>query len=182
MVKGEKTYETQVQLVADPRSEHPADDRRFERETALKLYQLLGRLTYVVDATIELRDQARQRAAKLPAGDPLRKRVEALADSLEALRQTLVAYKESGGYTGEIRLREKMLELYGSVNGYEGRPTQTQLDEMGSLGHQLDEAATKLDAAATKEVPALSPLLEKKKLEPLKPLTQEEWKEKQQKT
>ncbi len=182
MIKGDKTYETQVQLVPDPRSPHSAEDRRLERETALKVYQLLGRLTYVVDATIDLRDQARQRAAQLPAADSLRKRVEALADSLESLRQTLVAYKETGGYTGEIRLREKMIELYGNVNGYEGRPTQTQLEEMSGLEHQLDHAAAQLDSGATKEVPALNPLLEKKKLGPLKPLSEEEWKKKDQKT
>jgi len=167
-----------VQLVADPRSTHSADERRLQRETALKLYQMLDSLTFVVDATVALRDQARQRPAALPASDTLRKRLETLADSLESLRRTLVAYKESGAFTGEIRLREKMLELYGAVNGYEGRPTQTQLDEMVVLQNQLARARTQLDSFVSQDVPPLNALLAQKKLEPLKPLTEEEWRKK----
>ncbi len=61
-------------------------------------------------------------------------------------------------------------------------PAATQLDEIAVLGHEVDRAATQVDSAATKDVPTLNPSLEKKKLEPLKPLTQEEWQKKEQKS
>ena len=81
--------------------------------------------------------------------------------------------------TGEIQLREKALALYGSVNGYEGAPTRTQLERVAVLDRDLQRVAADLDAAASKEVPALNAQLEKKNLDPLKPLTEDEWQKKQ---
>ena len=36
--------------------------------------------------------------------------------------------REGGFLAGEEQLREDLAGLYGSVNGYEGRPTQSQID------------------------------------------------------
>jgi hypothetical protein len=77
-------------------------------------------------------------------------------------------------------LREKVLSLYGAVNGYFGRPTETQRQQVGVLGKKLDDAAAQLDALVAKELPAINPALEKKKIELLAPLTQDEWKKKQE--
>ncbi|MGH9704571.1 MAG: VPS10 domain-containing protein [Candidatus Acidiferrales bacterium] len=178
MVKGDQTYTTHVELVADPKSTHTAEERRLERETALRIYGMLGRLYYLAEAAHQLEGQAVDRAGKLPANDPLRKRVQALADSLVAVRVSLAANKE-GAMTGEVQLREKALALYGSVNGYEGAPTRTQLDRVAVLDRDLQKVAADLDAAASKEVPALNALLEKRKLSPLKPLSEDEWQNKQ---
>jgi hypothetical protein len=115
-----------------------------------------------------VRDQARARAAKLPKGDALRRRLESLADEMENQRKALVATKQAeGGISGEEKLREELGTLYGNVNGYEGRPTQSQLDRMGVLGAELEAAGKKLDARADREIAALDPLLRKAKLEPL---------------
>jgi len=180
MLKGDKTYTTEVQLAADPRSPHTAEERKLEREAAMKLYGMLERLAYLGDAVSELQTQAADRAGKLGAGDPLHKRVQALADSLDTLHKSMVATKE-GALTGEIKLREKMLDLYGSVNGYEGAPTKSQLDLMGILDREMEHDASQLDAAVSKDVTAVNPQLEKKKLEALKPLAKEEWQKRQPK-
>ena len=57
---------------------------------------------------------------------------------IETFRATLVSVKEGGGITGERKLREYIGELYGGVNGYEGKPTQQQLDRMSMLNSQLE--------------------------------------------
>jgi hypothetical protein len=179
MIKGDQTYTTQVELVADPRSPHSAEDRKLERATALKIYVMVDRLAYLTDAVSDLRAQAAARAQKLSEKDPLRKRLQALADSLEDLRKTMVTTRE-GPLTGEVQLREKILELYGAVNGYEGKPTQSQLEQAGILNRALDGDAAKFDGAKTKDVPALNATLQQKKLEPLKPLSYEDWQKKDQ--
>jgi hypothetical protein len=133
-----------------------------------KLYAMLERLTATVDQMIAVRDQAKTRASKLAKGEALRKRLDALADEMEKQRAALVATKQAeGGISGEEKLREELGSLYGNVNGYEGRPTQSQLDRMAVLGADLEAAGKKLDAHVDKELTAIAPLLQEAKLEPL---------------
>src|SRR4029077_9481113 len=49
LVDGDQTYASQVQLVPDPRSQHSDADRDAQQKTALALYGMLSRLTYVAD-------------------------------------------------------------------------------------------------------------------------------------
>ena len=93
------------------------------------------------------------------------------------LKGSILAIKEGGAITGERKLREKLGELYGSVNGTPARPTQSQLDYMGTLGKQLDDAAARLQAKAA-EATAVTPALAKAKLDPIKPMAEDDWKAK----
>jgi hypothetical protein len=168
LIKGKDSYSSTLTLVTDPRSKATAEDRKLQRETLGKLYGMLERLTATVDQMIAVRDQAKARAAKLAKGDALGKRLEALAAEMEKQRTALVATKQAeGGISGEEKLREELGSLYGNVNGYEGRPTQSQLDRMGVLDAELESAARKFDTHADKELAALSPLLQRAKLEPV---------------
>jgi hypothetical protein len=175
LTQGDKTYTSQVEIVPDPRSTHTAEERAAQHETALQLYGMLGRLTYVADSVKGLEDGARDRAAKLPAGDKLRKQLESLAATLGTFRATLVATSEGGWLSGEEQLREKMAKVYGGVNGYDGRPTQSQIDQVKVLGAELEKAEAKLASLQSGDVAAANRELEKRKLEPLKTKSREEW-------
>jgi hypothetical protein len=175
LVDGDKTYTSQVELVPDPRSTHSAEDRAVQHETALALYAMLGRLTYVADTVKSLEDGAQDRAKKLPAGDRLRRQLETLAGSLETFRATLVATGPGGWLSGEEQLREKMAKVYGGVNGYDGRPTQSQIAQVKVLGDQLTQSEAKLASVQSGEVAAVNRELEKRKLEPIKAKSREDW-------
>ncbi len=175
MIKGKDTTTTKLKLVPDPRSSSTPEDRAAQQETVWKLYVLMERLTFTVESITDARDQARARSEKLPRGDGLRKRLEALADVMEKQRASLVASKESEGISGEEKLREEIGLLYGSVNGYDGRPTGSQILRMGVLSKQLDAAHAAFEAAFTKEATALKPLLAAKKQEPIEKLSHEAW-------
>jgi len=180
LTKGGQVLDSQVQLVADPRSTHTADDRNLQYDTVMKLHAMMERLTYVVDATLAAREGLQKRAEGLPPNDKLRKQLDALAGELTKLHATLAATGEGGWLSGEEQLREKVGYLYGGVNGYEGRPTKSQLDQMGVLGARLDKAAARLDALAKNELAAVNKALAARKLEPVNLLTEEEWKKKGQ--
>jgi photosystem II stability/assembly factor-like uncharacterized protein len=179
MIKGDNTYTSELKIVPDPRSKHTKEDRAAQYETVMKLYDMLGQLTYVVDAIVDARDQCRDRASKLPASDEPRKQAEALAARLEELRSKIVATKEGGGITGEEKIREQMGTLYGAVNGYEGRPTQSQINRMTALGKELDGVAADYDALLKKDVAVLNVSLEKKNLGDVKPMNHADWEKKQ---
>jgi photosystem II stability/assembly factor-like uncharacterized protein len=179
LIKGKNSYDGQVTLAPDPRSPHTMEDRRFQQDAAMRLYRRLADLTYVTEALMDLRDQARERAGELEEKDRLRGRVEEFADELETFRETLVVTSRAGMLSGQERLREKLGNLYGNVNGYEGRPTRSQLDRVDLLVAELEEKTAEFDTLAADGLKSLAPQLEKKKLAPLKLLTREEWEEEQ---
>ncbi len=55
--------------------------------------------------------------------------------------------------TGEKKLREHLGELYGAVNFYSGRPTQSQVEE---APRKLDQAGDEFESITTPQVPALN--------------------------
>lgn len=175
LIQGQESYTSQVELVPDPRSQDSAEDRALQQETLTRLYGMLGRLTYVVDAATAAHDAARERSNGLPEKDRLRRQLTALADRLESLRASLVATSEGGWISGDEKLRENLGFLYGAVNGYEGRPTRSQLERAEVLGAELDAAAARLEAIRAGELSEANRALEQKGLEPIPVQSREAW-------
>ena len=138
MTRGRDQYEGSVTLAPDPRSRHTAEDRELQQQASEQLYRMVERLTYMVDAAIALRDDARSRAEE--AGGRTVRRLNDLADDLDAFREDVVSTNEAGRLSGEEKLREKLGGLYGAVVGYDGRPTSSQLQRMEGLEAELAEA------------------------------------------
>jgi hypothetical protein len=175
MTKGDKVYTSKLKLVLDPRAPYNEQDRREQFDLAMKLYKLIERMSFAVDSIVNLRDTANARAAKLPEKDPLRKNVQELSQQADALRSKIVATKEGGAITGEERIREYVTGVYGDVNNYDGKPTNSQIERTDALGRELDDVIKDLDQLTTKQLPAINSGLQKKKLEPIQPLTQQQW-------
>jgi hypothetical protein len=181
LVRGNDTLMSKVDLVADPRSPHKPEDRTAQRELAHRLYRDLEQLTYVVDAIIDARDQARTRAGKLGKTDALAKKLGATAERLDELRRSMVSVREGGQITGDEKLREKLGTLYGGVNGYEGRPTNSQLRYADVLEGEMAAAQKTFDELTGKDLITLNAGLITKKLEPVKTLSHNDWLKKQEK-
>jgi photosystem II stability/assembly factor-like uncharacterized protein len=180
LTKGGQTLASQVQLVTDPRSTHTVEDRKQQYDTVLELHGMMERLTYVVDATLGARDGLKQRAEALPKGDKLRKQAESLAEELTKFHATLVATGEGGWLSGEEQLREKLGTVYGGVNGYEGRPSRTQLEQVDVLSERLEKAEAKLASVGKGGLAEVNKALTARKLEPVNLLSKEEWTKKGQ--
>jgi hypothetical protein len=97
-----------------------------------------------------------------------------LAAKSDALYKTLVATGEGGRLSGEEEIRERLGALYGSVNIYDG-PTDPQLHEATLIEQEIAKKSAAWDAIANKELSAANKTLAAKKLDPIKPLTREEW-------
>lgn len=178
LTKGKETYSSEVKLVPDPRTKSTAADRELQHKTVNQLYDMLAQLTYIVDATNELREQAKQRATA--ASDAkLKDQLTAFVQKLEDFRSTLVSIKEGGMITGEKKLREHIGELYGAVNGYSGRPTQSEVESTTTWQKKLDEAGTQFQSITKAQLPDLNSSLQSNKQEPLKATPREDWDKKQ---
>jgi hypothetical protein len=55
--------------------------------------------------------------------------------------------------------------VYGDVNGYEGRPTEMQINRTQALSHELDDVMTDFQKLAAKDLAQINAGLKKKKLE-----------------
>ena len=77
--------------------------------------------------------------------------------------------------TGEERLRENLADLYGSVNGYDGRPSQMQTDRTEVIGRELGDIVHDYDAWLARELSGIDAALTAKKLDAIPVLTRAEW-------
>ncbi len=175
MTKGDQVYTGKVEVVLDPRATFSVEERKAQYDLLLRLEGMLGHMSYAVASITSVRDSAQERAAKLPQDDPMRKSLQQLADQADELRSRIVTTKEGGAVTGEIRIREYTTEVYGDVNAYEGRPTNEEAARTDALGHELEDVIKDFDQLTSSQLPRINAGLKKKKLEPIEPLSQQQW-------
>ena len=179
LTKGTDTYTTKLVLGNDPRSNYSPEDRALQQKVVRELYSMLADLTYTTDAVVSARDQLRARADSLKAGDATKAKLIGLADKFEDVRKLLVATREGGRLTGEEQIREKLGSLYGGVNGFDGRPTGSQIAAKEVLGGELAKQRGIYDALIAKDLVAMNATLASKALSAITPLTREAWDKKQ---
>ena len=168
MSKDKDTYTTPLVLLPDPRAKHTPAERQAQFDLAMKLYSLLGNMTFAVERMNGVRLALDERAGRLPAGDALATRLGAASAAVDELRRKIVATKEGGMITGEERLRENLADLYGNVVFYEGRPSATQVERADAIEHELADVVAAFDGWAAAELGGLNAALGTKQLEPIK--------------
>ncbi|MDX1632620.1 MAG: hypothetical protein R3234_12195, partial [Thermoanaerobaculia bacterium] len=169
IVKKDSVFETEVELVADPRNPYSAEDRKLQQETALRLYRDLEELTYIAESLTALKEEAEARAEDL--GGRRARRLREYAEELEAFRKTLVATSPAGWLSGQEELREDLGNLYAAVNGFAGRPTNSQLDRLDRLEEELREAGERFRELTGEPLERVNRGLD----EPLEVPSREEW-------
>ncbi|HTA24003.1 MAG TPA: hypothetical protein VK763_10745 [Terriglobales bacterium] len=179
MTKGDQVYTAPLKVVLDPRATYTVEDRKAQYDLVVQLGKTMGHMTYGVAAIEGVRDAATADASKLPAKDALRARLEHLAEQSGELRSRIVATKEGGAITGEERIREHLGEVYGDVNGYEGRPTADQTARAASLAKELDDVIADFRKLTDKELAAINADLKKKKMEIISVLNESDWQKQQ---
>ncbi|HEY8715883.1 MAG TPA: hypothetical protein VIM00_10925, partial [Candidatus Acidoferrum sp.] len=175
MTRGKDSFTTQLNVVLDPRAKFSAEDRRAEFDAAMRVYNLLGDMSYDVDRLNSVRDALVERAARAKNDKVLSARLTETAQKLDELRRKIVATKEGGAVTGEERIREKTTELYGNILNFEGRPGDYQVARIDSLKKELDDVRSESEALLAKELPSVNKLLKQKRLQPIELLSRSAW-------
>ncbi len=178
LIKGGKTYEGNIEAVMDPRADYTHGGRALQDKTVMQLYRMVERLTYTVDALLDVKKQGEDRAGKLDEGSDVHASLKSFVGELEAFRKTLVATRKGGFLAGEEQLREKVVGLYGAVNGYEGAPTDSQVRYANVLEGRLEQAEARLDTWLS-SLGVLNAKLEAAGAQPIKRMSKEDWEEKQ---
>ena len=144
VTKGDDVATGTVDLVADPIRPHSAEDRARRHTLVMRLYAMQGELAFVGDASASIRDALRTRA-KAVSDTALGGDLSALASEFDRLNDSLVD-RTSGLAAGDPKLRERVIDLYGSVMSYGGGPTASQTAYGSRLDAELKKAAAEFDA------------------------------------
>jgi hypothetical protein len=152
MIRGNDSPLTKVELVHDPRSTHTPEDRAVQQQTVHRLYRELESLIPGGRASGRARPDACLGADNLAAGDPTKKKLTTVADKLSRRWRVAGRHQAKAARSPARRkLRERLGWLYGAVNGYEGRPTNSQLGASTRLA-EVQTAQTQFDALTGKEL------------------------------
>ncbi|TSA33071.1 MAG: glycosyl hydrolase [Porphyromonadaceae bacterium] len=149
VVKGTDTYTTNLVLNDVQNSKHTADDRKIQRETLMKAYNMLEKLAAIDDQILKRRDALKAKAASAK-GSNLKKTQALIADCEKMHEQISATQGGEGGITGQVRLRENIGEIYAAVGGYRGRPTNLQIKALELYDKQVQEFATKIETIKTR--------------------------------
>ena len=180
MTKGDNVYTEQLNVGLDPRAKFSLEDRKAQFDLTMNIYHTIEHMTWGVEAIEGVRNTANARAAKLAEKDSLRKPLQDLAAKCDELRSKIVATKEGGMITGEERIRELLGQLYGTVNGYEGKPADYQAARSESLAHELQDVLDDFKKLTDKELPTVNTGLKKKNAEGITVLTETDWRKKRE--
>jgi len=175
LTRGKDTYTETITVGLDSRAKYSVDDRKAQFAAVMRIYDLLGDMSYDVDRINGVRMALLQDSEKVGKDPVLAKHLQELAGKVDDIRRKIVATKEGGAITGEERIREKSTQLYGSLNLYEGRPGDYQLARIDSLKKELGDVESEFDAFVAKELPGVNKTLTKSKLPAIQPITRKDW-------
>ncbi len=169
MTKAGKTSETKLTVGLDRRAKFSEADRKAQYDAAMKVRDLFGDESALMDRVLPLRATLAKTGGALPEGDPLRKTIADFDAKVDAVRKEIVATTEGGAITGEERLREHTDQLYGAILSYEGKPAEYQIANIDALRRELDDATKEFDALIAKDLPAVNDALQAKGQPPITP-------------
>jgi photosystem II stability/assembly factor-like uncharacterized protein len=171
LTRGSEVVETKLAIGLDRRAPFTAADRKAQFAAVMAAHALFGDMTELVGKIEAAQDALRDRLKVVPAAEPLAAKLRALADRVDATRKLIVATTEGGAITGEERIREHLDQVYGAMNGWEGRPAKYQLAAVAALRRELGDAQKQLADVTGADWRALDGALEGHKLAPLPALS-----------
>jgi photosystem II stability/assembly factor-like uncharacterized protein len=167
LTKNGKSYSTKITVSLDRRAKFTLGDRKAQYAAAVEVRKLFGAESALMDRILFLRGGLTQTAEGIAQADPLRKQVGDFDAKVDAVRKQIVATTEGGAITGEERLREHTDQLYGAINGYEGRPALYQLANLKALQRELTDVTRQFSEIINNQLPALNEALKAKNLTPI---------------
>jgi hypothetical protein len=141
LLVGVASYDGTLTLTQDKNSTISLDDRNKNYEAVDKVFKLQENLASLMDSVLSIQKPIQALIKEGKASETLK----AYNDSLEVIRKLLVPVKEGGNvaFVDEDALRDRLSELYFGLSFYEGRPTDSQLEKIGAVQYDIDEADKK---------------------------------------
>jgi photosystem II stability/assembly factor-like uncharacterized protein len=152
LVKGNETFTTNLTLNDNPELKYSAEDRKLQRETLMKAYNMLEELADIDQRILDTREQLKAKSLTLKGASL--KKVQTLIASCDKMHEQISATQPGeGGITGQVRLRENIAEVYSAVGGYLGKPTNLQVKALENYGSQVKAFSTQIENIIKNDIP-----------------------------
>jgi len=134
--KGETVYEGKITLQTDPTTGHSVEDMKLQYETLNKAYSLLEDISFTDRQATDLMEKLNKIKSKV-SSEELKNKITELSDKLETMHKELVATSPNR-LSGEVKLSEKVADIYSGIISYSGKPTDSQIQGLNLLSGVYD--------------------------------------------
>lgn len=160
LTKNGQSIETKLTVKLDPRAKFSLADRKAQFAAALRVKNLFGDESALMDRLLMLRAELAKSAQENATDEELKKKVETLDGKVDAVRRMIVATTEGGAITGEERLRELTDQLYGAILTFEGKPGDYHIANIAALESELKHIEAVFANLVSNDLPALNKVLQ----------------------
>jgi photosystem II stability/assembly factor-like uncharacterized protein len=145
----DKTFENKMQLKDEGKASFTIADRQAQYDIAMQLYNMHQQLAVLVE---DISNKQKKLKILLPqVQDAISKKiVQENIDSLETLRGTLMATKQTSAFADEERIRENITNVYTAVCYQEVKPSNLQVERVTGLKVDVKNAEEKNKVIALK--------------------------------
>lgn len=179
MVKGDQTYTAKMSIAFEEKSMHTIADRQAQLEATNKAYDMLEELSFVAKQVTDIMEQSKDRASKTK-NTVLQGKLTELENLMDAQRKEMMATKKTTAITGEIRLREKLSELYSAISGYDGKPTDAQLNRLTAIDAEMKNIQSMVAKLLSGNIATINEQLTAEGLQAIQPTTREQFDKEEQ--
>jgi hypothetical protein len=171
--KGENVYEGKITLQTDPTTGHSVEDMKLQYETLNKAYILLEDISFTDRQATDLMEKLNKIKSKV-ASENLKKEITELSNRIESMHKELVATSTSR-ISGEVRLAEKVADIYSGIISYSGKPTDSQIQGLNLLSGVYDKYRKQMDKTLSEDLLKLNSELKNLGLEEINIITREDY-------
>ena len=166
--KGNKEYTGSVEIKFPKTNRHSPDDMKLQYKILNKAYVLLEDISFKDKQITNLYSKLKD--IKTGSGVD----VNEFMNELDKIHKTLVAtspYRISG----QVRLAEKVADVYAGVINYLGKPTVSQIDRLDLLQNEFKKISAKADKLINENLDKINNFLKSKGMKEIKLLTREQY-------
>lgn len=174
LIHGDKMIEKKVEMKYDPTAPYSKQDRDLRQQTLGEIKKLQEDLAYLSDKLKDVKDQAKAKT-NTSTDKLMNTAADAFAKKIDEVLLLLAASIEGTAITGEEKIREKISDVYYSVDSYEGRPTDSQIDRIKGLRKELDDADKKASEILGADLAKLNVMVKKNKMEDITVMSWVDW-------
>ncbi len=173
VIKGENVYEGKIALQTDPTTGHSAADMNLQYQTLNQAYTLLEDISFMDRQATDLMEKLNKVKSKI-SDDKLKNEITDLYNKMETLHKELVATSPSR-LSGEIKLAEKVADIYSGIISYLGKPTDSQISGLNLYNGVYEKYRVDMNKILNEDLPKINSELKKLELEEIKVVTREEY-------
>jgi photosystem II stability/assembly factor-like uncharacterized protein len=171
--KGENVYEGKITLQTDPTTGHSAEDMKLQYETLNNAYSLLEDISFTDRQATDLMEKLNKIKSKVPS-EELKNEITNLNNTIEIMHKELVATSPNR-LSGEVKLAEKVADIYSGIISYSGKPTESQIQGLTLFSGVYDNYREQMNKILGEDLTKINSELKNLGLEEIKVITREEY-------